>query len=133
MTKRTRAIAMLVSLAVTSMAHASGGGGRGHHGGHGGNWGHRGNFDADFGFYFGDPFWGGPRYYRPDYYQPPIIIEQREPPVYIQRAPTQAQATQLWYYCQNPAGYYPYVPKCNQQWVTVDPQNVPPTPNPQGR
>jgi hypothetical protein len=25
----------------------------------------------------------------------------------------------LWYYCQNPAGYYPYVQQCPTQWQPV--------------
>ena len=28
-------------------------------------------------------------------------------------------ATQYWYYCSNPAGYYPYVTQCNTGWQTV--------------
>jgi len=28
-------------------------------------------------------------------------------------------ATQYWYYCSNPAGYYPYVTHCNTGWQTV--------------
>ena len=109
--------------------HGHGHGHGGHHGHHGGHWGHG---HANFGFYFGDPFfWGGPRYYRPYapyYYDPPTtVIVERQPPVYVQRQPAQA-AAQVWYYCPNPAGYYPQVPNCSQQWVTVDPSSVPPGP-----
>lgn len=103
---------------------------------------------SSVGFYFGDPFfWGGGPFYRPYYrplppyyyYEPPTVIIEREPPVYIQRQPAvptapaapaapAAQASNLWYYCPNPAGYYPYVPSCNQQWVPVNPNSVPPAP-----
>jgi hypothetical protein len=31
----------------------------------------------------------------------------------------QPYATQYWYYCSNPAGYYPYVTQCNTGWQTV--------------
>jgi len=31
-----------------------------------------------------------------------------------------------WYYCANPAGYYPYVQQCNSGWTPVAPQGVPP-------
>jgi hypothetical protein len=28
-------------------------------------------------------------------------------------------AAQYWYYCSDPAGYYPYVTQCNTDWQTV--------------
>jgi hypothetical protein len=31
----------------------------------------------------------------------------------------QPYASQYWYYCQNPAGYYPYVAQCTIPWQTV--------------
>jgi hypothetical protein len=31
----------------------------------------------------------------------------------------QSDAAQYWYYCSNPAGYYPYVSQCNLPWQTV--------------
>ncbi len=118
--------------------------GRRHH--HGGYYADRGRSRASFGLYLGgpvyaDPFWGPrPYYYSPWYYEPTprTVIIEREPTVYIQRdapqpAPAPAPqaaapaAPQLWYYCPKPAGYYPYVPQCDQQWVPVDPRNLPPT------
>jgi hypothetical protein len=47
--------------------------------------------------------WGWGYYYPPyyDYYYP---------------APT---ASATWYYCANPAGYYPYVTQCYVPWQTV--------------
>jgi len=97
-----------------------------HHGGWGyGHWGHRHHFHGSFGLHFGDPFWWGydPFFYRPYVYAPPTVVIPREPPVYIQKP-----AVTLWYYCPNPAGYYPYVQSCTQQWVAVDPRTVPPSP-----
>lgn len=93
-----------------------------------------------WGGYWGDPFWYGPRYgwpYSPYYYDPfpRTVVIEREPPVYIQReqvqtAPAAPAASvnqpSLWYYCPKPAGYYPYVPKCDQAWIPVDPRTVPP-------
>ena len=82
---------------------------------------HRGHFGPEFGFYFGDPFfYGGSRYYAPYNYGPPVVVQQ-SPPVYIERQ----TAANLWYYCRQPAGYYPYVPSCNQAWIPVDPSSVP--------
>jgi hypothetical protein len=46
---------------------------------------------------------------------PPVYI-QRQPPVYVQ------QPTSYWYYCQDPAGYYPYVQSCPTPWMKVLPQ-----------
>jgi len=99
---------------------------------------HRSSFNFYYGAGFGDPFWWGPRpYWQPYpplyYYEPRTVIIEREPPVYIQRqppvtAPPPAQPQAMWYYCPNPAGYYPYVPNCSQQWVAVDPRSVPPAP-----
>jgi hypothetical protein len=31
-----------------------------------------------------------------------------------------------WYYCANPAGYYPYVQQCSSGWTPVAPQGAPP-------
>ena len=30
-----------------------------------------------------------------------------------------ATTTQTWYYCADPAGYYPYVTQCNTYWQPV--------------
>ena len=34
-------------------------------------------------------------------------------------APSASSPTQYWYYCQNPAGYYPYVTSCTTAWQPV--------------
>ncbi len=87
---------------------------------------------ASVGFYFGGPLYGSwyDPWYRPFpppvYYEPRTVIIEREPPVYIQREPPPPAANPTWYYCPNPAGYYPHVPRCNQQWIPVDPATVPP-------
>lgn len=76
--------------------------GPGYWGGHP-HWGHR-------------PFWVPRVYWRaPVYYAaPPVIIQS--PPVVVP-APVQ----QYWYYCWNPAGYYPYVTHCPGGWQAVLP------------
>jgi hypothetical protein len=61
-------------------------------------------YPYDYGYYGYDPSYGYygnyPNYYGnyPNYSQP---------------------AGQVWYYCSNPAGYYPYVTQCNTGWQTV--------------
>jgi hypothetical protein len=32
---------------------------------------------------------------------------------------SQPYSSQTWYYCSNPAGYYPYVAQCNTGWQPV--------------
>jgi hypothetical protein len=88
--------------------HAGFGGG-GFHGGefHGGGFrgdGFHGDRFHDRRFFFGgsfaDPGWGYYPYY--DYYDN-----------------SQPYSSQTWYYCSDPAGYYPYVGQCNTGWQTV--------------
>lgn len=122
-----RLAVLLLLVVAASSATARGGHGHGH--GHG-------HFGGSVGFYFNDPYyWGGDPFYYPYrpyiYSPPPLIIEQREPPVYIQRQPVAPPApptSSVWYYCQNPSGYYPYVQSCSQPWVSVDPRSVSPAP-----
>ena len=102
--------------------HGGGGGGGFHGGGFGGFHGggfheggfhgdrfHDGRFDRDrfrdnrffFGGAFAYPYgWD----YSPDY-------------GYYDYS--QAYASQTWYYCYDPAGYYPYVTQCNTGWQAV--------------
>ena len=94
---------------------------------HGGFRGHPGVGTRVFigsGFWWGDPWWWGPAY--PYYAAPPMLV-QEAPPVYIQQEPP-AQQPYYWYYCPNPAGYYPYVKECPPGWMTVVPPVNPPAP-----
>jgi hypothetical protein len=50
--------------------------------------------------YYDYPWWGSyPDYGYYDYGQP--------------------YSAQTWYYCSDPAGYYPYVAQCNTGWQSV--------------
>ncbi len=123
-----RLLALLVGISATAVGTSAQA-----YGGHWGHHGYRHHHNSHFGFYFGSPFFWGPRLYdRPYfddyYYAPRTVIIEREPPVYIQRPVAPIQTAQLWYYCPNPAGYYPYVPTCTQPWVPVDPRSLPPAP-----
>jgi hypothetical protein len=91
--------------------------------------------------------WYGPRWYGPGpyYYGPPAVyaypypyppavtVVPAQPPVYIERDPgtySQVPAPQaqqplesgFWYYCRNPAGYYPNVGECPGGWEKVPPR-----------
>ncbi len=100
--------------------------------------------------YYGGGWYGyGPRYYGPGpyYYGPPAVyaypypyppavtVVPVQPPVYVERdsgysAAPQAPAPQasqplesgFWYYCRNPAGYYPNVAECAGGWEKVPPR-----------
>jgi hypothetical protein len=65
-------------------------------------------------------------------YAVPYPVPQVVPQVVVQQpvAP-EAPAASYWYYCTQPAGYYPYVQNCGQPWMRVVPQvpgstNAPP-------
>ena len=77
----------------------------------------------------GSPFWGYPSYspyypfypYAPYYpYPSQTIVIQPSPTRYIQKN-NDENAENYWYYCSDPKGYYPYVPKCNANWQKVIP------------
>ena len=122
------------------------GGGHGFHGGHrvyGGHgyygrhgWGgvgisvgvgpYWGPYGYAYGYPYGYPSYGHPSYGYPSYGYPsygypytyaPQIAVQPAPPVVIQPP----SAPSVWYYCDNPEGYYPYVQQCPGGWRTVAP------------
>jgi hypothetical protein len=115
------AVALLaLTLGTTSPALAGGG----WHGGHGAFHGHGGHFHGRFfvgpRFY---PFYGYayPYYYPPYYpydYAPPVVVTP-PPTEYVQRPPVAG----YWYYCQDPAGYYPTVASCPGGWTQVAPRS----------
>jgi hypothetical protein len=78
---------------------------RGHHGGRSGWWWIVG------GVWY---YYPAPVYPYPDPYQPPVVL-----------APAVPQTGQVWYYCRNPAGYYPYVSRCRTEWQAVAASSAP--------
>jgi WXXGXW repeat (2 copies) len=54
----------------------------------------------------------------------PVVVQQAAP-VYIEQPQAAASTAQMdpnfWYYCHNPAGYYPYVKECAGGWQKVTP------------
>ncbi|MDR2188269.1 MAG: hypothetical protein LBE62_09500 [Azonexus sp.] len=104
---------------------------------------HRGGPRVSIGIGFGAGYWGGGYYgnyyrgYYPwgGYFSPwwatpvvsPVVVTQPQPaPVYIQQTPPAAASAApveaVWYYCRDPAGYYPYVSECQGNWLKVLPQ-----------
>jgi hypothetical protein len=114
------ALLCLAAFSQPNLAHAEPhGGGGGFHGGggsHGGGGFHGGGFRPPFGElhgggfhdgrfhsgrFFGGVGWGG-------YY-----------PYYGGYDDAQPSYPQTWYYCTDPAGYYPYVTQCYTGWQAV--------------
>jgi hypothetical protein len=139
--------AVLFASAIPGHTRSGGGhgGGRGFHGGHrggrgfhGGHGFHSGHGWRGHGFYgkhwrggvgvtigvgpYGWPY-GWP--YSYPYAYPYVYPYTYSPPIYVQ--PSQPLSIQppasppVWYYCENPQGYYPYVEQCPGGWRTVAP------------
>ena len=66
-----------------------------------------------YGGYWGPP----PPAVWPGWAPPPVVVERA--PVYVQPAAPGPAPQSFWYYCQQPAGYYPYVQDCPSGWTTV--------------
>jgi len=110
--------------------HGSYGGGGYHGGGHGYHGGHyHGGFAFGVGIGLWDPFWPGyygwgyPYYpYYSDYYPDAGVTTIIQQPV---TAGAPAAAPPSYYYCDAPAGYYPFVQNCSRPWRPV-PVSPPP-------
>jgi hypothetical protein len=78
----------------------------------------------------GAPFWYPYPYVYPyPVYSPPVVVQQQQPPVYVEAAPSAPSQPQYWYYCQSAQAYYPYVRECPAGWMQVVPQmGQPPQP-----
>ena len=84
---------------------------------------HHGWYDGRFGWWW--VAGGGYYYYPQPIYPYPTVASE----VYVTETPgvappPAAPAPPMYYYCDNPAGYYPQVPVCNQPFrpVPVTPQ-----------
>jgi hypothetical protein len=105
-------------------------------GGYRGAYGYGGWYGPSVGLYAGVPayapwaVWGYP-YYPGAVYDPSAAIPypaDAPPAAGSFSPPDEEQATApsgYWYYCANPAGYYPYVQQCNSGWTPVAPQDAP--------
>jgi hypothetical protein len=77
----------------------------------------------------GPGYWGAWPYawgaaYAVPYAVAPYVVAAAPAPQVVVQQPVVAQpaASSYWYYCTQPAGYYPYVQNCSQPWMTVVPQ-----------
>jgi hypothetical protein len=72
------------------------------------------------GWYVGGVWYFGPPPFYPYYPYPlPAYPVYVPPPVVAAPAPTGPPPAQVWYYCDKPAGYYPYVDACDGPWRPV--------------
>jgi hypothetical protein len=86
-----------------------GGGGHWYHGWHGGRYGWWLVGPGLAWTYYDYPWWGYyPAYGDYGYYPDSGYYGSAQP-----------YAGQTWYYCSDPAGYYPYVTQCNTGWQAV--------------
>ena len=119
------------------------GGHSGSYGGHGGSYGGHGGYGHGNGRGYWGGYYGGmygglyaadPWLYFPWTYSyvdpgayafdayPGAIVSPGAPDVYVERSappPENPRQASDWYYCQNPAGYYPYVKSCSMGWQRV--------------
>ena len=127
--------------------HGGGWNGGGWNGGgwHGGGWrggGWNGGWHGPrVGIFVGYPgYWGAwpypnaysyPAYYPyPAYGPSELVYVPSEPTTYVQRGQdAPSTSSNYWYYCTDPAGYFPYVENCAKAWIPVVPQRNPNAPN----
>ncbi len=117
-----------LSIAPNVQAH-SGYYGHGYYG-HGGYWhGGRGFYGFGLGLaagalltypYYDYAYTG---YYSPSYVERSSVTVYDNSPSQVVQATPNSSALPIWYYCQSPKGYYPYVQSCPSGW-----QKVPATP-----
>ena len=87
------------------------------------------------GYYYSGGYYSGglwPWYYPWEFgYAVPVLpyslyTEQAAPVEYIEMNPSASPSpdapSNVWYYCSNPQGYYPYVKSCDAKWRTVPAQ-----------
>jgi hypothetical protein len=68
-----------------------------------------------------NPVWWG---------QDPVFVQQPSAaPAYAPAAPVNPPPV-TWFYCTQPAGYYPYVQNCSKPWMRVVPDAMQPPPAP---
>lgn len=117
------AFALATSAGATSAQMHGGGGFHGDGGAHGGGF-HGGGFH---GRSHGSIFLGAPIIVAPGYYPYGYAYPYADVPFSAYGDPDaagtepQESGSNYWYYCRNPAGYYPAVQTCPSGWLQVVP------------
>jgi hypothetical protein len=68
------------------------------------------------------PYAWGAAYAVPYAVTPWVVAASPAPQVVVQQPVVAEVPASYWYYCAQPAGYYPYVQNCSQPWMKVLPQ-----------
>ena len=101
----------------SSWHHGGGSGWHGYHHGYG--------FYGHWPWYFPWAYGYGLPFYGTTFYEGQVT--------YVEMAPAGAvQPANVWYYCKDPEGYFPYVKTCPSGWQTVPMQPAPALPTPPG-
>ncbi|MHB1666387.1 MAG: hypothetical protein ACYCUK_03065 [Thiomonas sp.] len=61
-------------------------------------------------------------------YAPPLVVQAPPQRIQVQNLPLGPAPPSYWYYCSNPAGYYPQIATCPAGWAQVLAQPAPPAP-----
>jgi hypothetical protein len=90
----------------------------GNHGNHGGN-----GWAVGLGLLAGTAILLAATQPRPVISSPPTVVYQAQPTILLAPVPASSSyssdASQWWYHCAQPAGYYPYVTQCQSGWNRV--------------
>jgi hypothetical protein len=105
-------------------------GGPGYWGGWPGAWGASYGYAYPYAYPYGYPYVYPYGYgYGYGYSAAPVVVydaPQAQPSIQQEpaavAAPQASPAFSYWFYCTQPAGYFPYVKECSQPWLTVVPQ-----------
>jgi hypothetical protein len=84
----------------------------------GGDWG-----GGDWGGGWGDDWAPG---FNAWVYAPPMVVQAPPQRIQVQNLPLGPAPPSYWYYCSNPAGYYPQIATCPAGWAQVLAQPAPP-------
>ncbi len=84
----------------------------------GGDWG-----GGDWGGGWGDDWGPG---FNAWVYAPPMVVQAPPQRIQVQNLPLGPAPPSYWYYCSNPAGYYPQIAACPAGWAQVLAQPAPP-------
>lgn len=85
-----------------------------------------------YGYGWDDGWYGGwqPGWYGPAWtYAPPIVMQAPPQRIEVQNLPLGPAPPSYWYYCSNPAGYYPQIATCPGGWAQVLAQPAPAAPS----
>jgi hypothetical protein len=119
---------LVLTLSLTLFANIASAGWRGHGGWHGG-WVGPAFVGGVVGYGLASsyyPYYPYPYYAYPPAVVPPVVVAPAsQPQIYVEQQPQALQPAvsappqNVWYHCEKPDGYYPYVKDCATGWQVV--------------